>query len=236
MNAAGASGLLLAIDTAMSRSVLALGSADGTLLAAETWPAGHRHAEELLPHLEALLADRRWDRRALAEMAGTIVGTGPGAFTGLRVGLATAKALAVAYGRPIVTIASGAALLAAAAEADPAIDPSRLVLLLPAGPGGRYVVTRAGTRLAMGVDLPDLPVGSVLVAVDLGGRAPHAALARGVAATDRLPGILLRLGAARLGAGIVDDPARVVPEYVSLPRAAGGVAAEEGTTWSPARP
>jgi tRNA threonylcarbamoyladenosine biosynthesis protein TsaB len=233
----GPSGLLLAIDTATSRAVLALGTSDGKLLAADTWPAGHRHVEELLPRLEALLAGRGWDRRALAIVAGIVVGTGPGAFTGLRVGLATAKALAVAFDRPLVAVGSGAALLAAAGAADPTTDPRHLVLLLPAGPAGRYLVTQTGTRLATGADPPALPAGAVMVAVDLAGRAPDAALARGEAATDRLPGVLLRLGAARLAVGDADDLARVVPEYVSLPRGAAAAAgAEAVTTWSPARP
>jgi hypothetical protein len=46
---------LLAIDTATSTAVLALGARDGTLLAADTWEAGHRHAEELLARIAALL-------------------------------------------------------------------------------------------------------------------------------------------------------------------------------------
>jgi tRNA threonylcarbamoyladenosine biosynthesis protein TsaB len=235
--AGSARGLLLAIDTATSRAVLALGTADGALFAADTWPAGHRHVEELLPHLEALLAGRGWDRRVLATAEGIVVGTGPGAFTGLRVGLATAKALAVAFGLPLVAVGSGAALLVAAAAANPAADPRRLVLLLPAGPAGRYVVTKAGTRLVIDPDPPVLPAGAVVVAVDLAGRAPEAALARGEAATDRLPGVLLRLGAARLAAGPADDPGRVVPEYVSLPRGAAPAAGDGvESTWSPARP
>ena len=232
----GTVGMLLAIDTATSRTVLALGAADGTLLAADTWPAGHRHVEELLPRLEALLAGHGWDRGALSGLAGIVVGTGPGAFTGLRVGLATAKALAVAFRTPLVAIGSGVALLAAAEVADPATDGRRLALLLPAGPSGRYLVTRAGTQLVIGVALPDLPADAVLVAVDLAGRAPGEAVARGDAATDRLPGVLLRLGAVRLAAGDSDDPAQVVPEYVTLPRGAPtATGSVEGTTWSPVR-
>jgi len=237
VTAGGANGLLLAIDTATSRAVLAIGTSEGTLLAADTWPAGHRHVEELLPRLEALLVGRGLDRRALATVAGIVVGTGPGSFTGLRVGLATAKALAVAFERPLVALGTGAALLAGAAAADPATDACRLVLLLPAGPADRYVVTQSGTRLATGTDLPAFPAGAVVVAVDLAGRASDGELARGEAATDRLPGELLRLGAARLAAGDADDPARVVPEYVSLPRGTAAAAGEEAeTTWSPARP
>jgi tRNA threonylcarbamoyl adenosine modification protein YeaZ len=236
-SARGATGTLLAIDTATSRAVLALGTADGTLLAADTWPAGHRHVEELLPRLEALLAGHGWDRGALSGLAGIVVGTGPGGFTGLRVGLATAKALAVAFRLPLVAIGSGVALLAAAEAADPATDGRRLVLLLPAGPSGRYLVTRAGTQLVIGAELPDLPADAVIVAVDLAGRAPGAAVARGDAATDRLPGVMLRLGAVRLAAGDSDDPAQVVPEYVTLPRGVPtATGAEEGVTWSPVRP
>ena len=237
MTARGAAGMLLALDTATSRAVLALGAADGTLLAADAWPAGHRHVEELLPRLDALLAGHGWDRAALSGLAGIVVGTGPGAFTGLRVGLATAKALAVAFRLPLVAIGSGVALLAAAEAADPATDGRRLVLLLPAGPSGHYLVTRAGTQLVIGAGLPDLPADAVIVAVDLAGRAPDAAVARGDAATDRLPGVLLRLAAVRLAAGDSDDPALVVPEYVTLPRGAPTtMGIEEGTTWSPVRP
>ena len=206
MTARRASGLLLAIDTATARVVLALGADDGTLLAADTWTAGHRHVEELLPRLEALLQDQGLDRAALA----------------------------VAFGMPLAAVGTGVALLAAAEAADPTIPAERLVLLLPAGPGGRYLVTRTGTRLVTEADPLDLPADAVIVAVDLPGRAPDLALARGEAALDQLPGILLRLGAAKLCAGTADDPAGVVPEYVSLPRGAKAAPfAEAVTPWSP---
>jgi tRNA threonylcarbamoyladenosine biosynthesis protein TsaB len=246
MTGTSGGGLLLAIDTSTSRTVLALGTSVGTLLAADTWEAGHRHVEELLPRLDAFLEGRGLDRAALAGLSGIVVGTGPGAFTGLRVGIATAKALAVAFGRPLAAIGSGTGLLAAAADADPSTDSARLLVLMPAGPTGRYVVTAAGTRLVTGEEMPDVAPDAVPVAVDLAGRAPEAAVARGRAAMDRLPGVLLRLGAARLAAGRGDDPAEVVPEYVSLPRGAPGAAGEPRsvgaagavvvTTWSPARP
>jgi len=77
---------------------------------------------------------------------------------------------------------------------------------------------------------PDLAGDEELVAVDLDGRAPADAVARGETARDGLPAALLRLGAARHAAGDVDDLARLVPEYVSLPR---GVRAETGeVAWS----
>jgi len=74
----------------------------------------------------------------------------------------------------------------------------------------------AGTQLVIGAELPDLPADAVIVAVDLAGRAPGAAVARGDAATDRLPGVMLRLGAVRLARGGLGRPRAGGPEYVTL--------------------
>jgi len=116
---------LLAIDTATAVAVVAIGGADGRLDASDGWPAGYRHGEDLLPRIRALLAARDV---ALGDLSGVIVGTGPGAFTGLRVGIATAKGIAHALRLPIAGVSSGVALLAAAAET----GTTNPVLLLPA--------------------------------------------------------------------------------------------------------
>jgi hypothetical protein len=77
---------------------------------------------------------------------------------------------------------------------------------------------------------PDLEADEVLVAIDLEGRADEDALERGEAARAGLGAALVELGAARLAAGDADDLARLVPEYVTLPR---GVRAETGeVAWS----
>ncbi|MEW5990924.1 MAG: tRNA (adenosine(37)-N6)-threonylcarbamoyltransferase complex dimerization subunit type 1 TsaB [Chloroflexota bacterium] len=209
---------LLAIDTGTSKIVIAAGSVDGRVLAAIDEPAGHRHGERLLAGVERLVGAAHLDLRALA---GIVVGIGPGAFTGLRVGLATAKTLAHARGLPIAGIGTGEALLRAA-ETDPGERSTRrndLVLLLPAGPHDRLEV-RPGrdARLLPGGMEPDLGPSDVLVAVDLAGRAPQAAVASGERALAGLAAALVELGARRLAAGFGDDPARLVPEYVSLPR------------------
>ena len=62
--------------------------------------------------IEALLAEQGVARGAIG---GLVVGTGPGAFTGLRVGIATVKGLAYALHLPVVGVPTGAALLRAAA-------------------------------------------------------------------------------------------------------------------------
>ena len=228
-------GRILAIDTATSVAVVALGDGEGRLIAEEPWVAGYRHGEELLPRVRRLLAS---SNVALTDLTAIVVGTGPGAFTGLRVGIATAKGLAHALGCPIVGVSSGEALidatagvtdaLAAAAEAP---DARPIALLLPAGPSDRVLV-RPGqeARLLPGGTDPDLSAGEVLVAVDLADRAPAGATARGERARAGVGSALIRIGAARLAAGEVDDLARLVPEYVTLPR---GVRASTGeVAWS----
>ncbi len=210
-----AGGPILVIDTATTHAVVAVGGPDGSLLEARTWIAGYRHGEELLMRVEALLRDRGL---APAALGGLVVGTGPGAFTGLRVGIATAKGLAHALGLPLVGVPTGLALLDAVADST-GLAASTVVLLQPAGPSDR-VETRAGVPpriLPGGVD-PDLTPAETLVAVDLGDRAPADAVARGEAARNGLAGALLAAGAHRLAAGDADDLARLVPEYVTLPR------------------
>ncbi len=218
-------GPLLAIDTATSVATVALGSPDGRLLAEDAWVAGYRHGEELLPRIDGLLRSR--DLRP-PDLGAISVGTGPGAFTGLRVGLATAKGLAFALGRPIVGVPTRVALLEAARAAG-AREP--IVLLLPAGPADRVLVRSEAAGVAAGaVRLPpgveaQLSPGTTVVAIDLAGRAAPEALALGEAARRGLAAALLRLAAERLAAGEADDLAGVVPEYVTLPR---GVEREAG--------
>jgi tRNA threonylcarbamoyladenosine biosynthesis protein TsaB len=218
-------GPILAIDTSTTLAVVALGDDRGSLIAQNPWVAGHRHGEELLPRIGRLLEGSRVELR---ELGAIVVGTGPGAFTGLRVGVATAKALAHALGRPIVGVSSAEALLAAAAGGD---ANERLVLLLPAGPSDRVVARRGGAPelLPGGVD-PVVEAGETVVAVDLADRAPADAVALGERARAGLAAAPLTIGAARLAAGDADDLARLVPEYVTLPR---GVRASSGeVAWS----
>jgi len=213
---------LLAIDTATSRVVVAAAAVDGTPLGVSTWEAGRTHGAQLLPAIGRLTGEGNLRR---SRIRGVIVGTGPGAFTGLRVGIATAKALAHELEVPIAGISSGAALLAASGAGEHGL------LLLPAGPNDRLAV-RAGAApvLLPGGTEPSVAPSDILVALDLVRRAPADALARGEVARSGLPAALVRLGAARLAAGDADDLARLVPDYVSLPR---GVARESGeVAWS----
>ena len=215
---------IVALDTATTKVVVATGSPAGVADGVTTWSAGYRHGETLLATMGRFLGEQNIRR---SRLVGVVVGIGPGAFTGLRVGIATAKGLAHGLGLPIVGISTAEALLRAA-------DPdggNEIVLLLPAGPSDRIVV-RAGGRpelLPGGTD-PVLAGGERLVAVDLAGRAPDKAVELGERARDGLGAALIALGAARLQAGTADDLAALVPEYVTLPR---GVLSEGGeVAWS----
>ena len=216
---------LLAIDTSGTNALVALGEADGTLLTERRWLAGYRHGEELLTRIDEMLTATR---TPLAQLGGIVVGTGPGAFTGLRVGLATAKALARGLDVAIAGVPTSEALLGAASLAG-SLEGTAAVLLLPAGPSDRVVVSGGVARLVRGGDELGVEPGSVIIAVDLPGRAPEAALALGAVAETALAAALLRLGAERIHGG-GDDVARLVPEYVTLPR---GVPAMKGEVrWS----
>ena len=216
---------LLAIDTSGTNALVALGEADGTLLAERRWLAGYRHGEELLTQIDEMLTAAGV---ALAGLSGIVVGTGPGAFTGLRVGLATAKGLAHGLAIPLAGVATSEALLLAASLAG-AIEGTKAALLLPAGPSDRVVVIEGRASLLRGGEEPELDPATTLVAVDLPNRAPAEALALGQLAEAGLAAALLRLGAGRIAAG-GEDVARLVPEYVTLPR---GVPVAKGEVrWS----
>ena len=222
---------ILAIDTATTRVLVASGSPDGQIDGITTWVAGYRHGETLLSSIAHFLGEQNLRR---SRLTGIVVGTGPGAFTGLRVGIATAKGLAHGLGLPIAGVSTGEAILAAAVADAAAVGGAaagRPVLLLPAGPSDRVMVRPGSvpTLLPGGTD-PDLAPGEWLVAVDLEGRAPDEAVRRGERARQGSAGVLVRMGADRLRAGSGDDLASLVPEYVTLPR---GVARQSGeVTWS----
>jgi tRNA threonylcarbamoyl adenosine modification protein YeaZ len=214
----GESRWLLVLDTATSTIVVAAGLRDGSLLAADAFEGRYRHSQELLPAIERLLAAAQL---RLPDLAGVVVGTGPGAFTGLRVGLATAKTLAHELRVPVVGVATSAALLAAAGDAT--------ALLLPSGPRDRLRIQEDRELMVVDADAAEGPRD---VAVDLDGRASDAALERGRGAVAALAANLLRIGAARLEAGESDDPERLVPVYAVPPRGAPAGDAEGGVAWS----
>ena len=109
-------GLVLAFDTATEVAASALVD-DGEVLGERT-----SRAVTLLEDVDALL--RQAGARP-ADLGGLAVGTGPGSFTGVRIGLATARGLALALDLGVAGVSTLAALAAGAPGALPVIDARR---------------------------------------------------------------------------------------------------------------
>ena len=105
--------LVLGLDCAISGLGVAV-VRDGTCLASLR-EEGRDQAARLLPVVASVLRDSGQNRSELSLIAVTV---GPGSFTGVRVGLAAARGLAVALGVPLAGIATTAALLAQAERRD----------------------------------------------------------------------------------------------------------------------
>lgn len=93
---------LLGIDTSTARVSVALGC-DGDLMGEVSLAGGQRHAEQLAPAVRYLCDEVGVEPRQLSAVA---VGVGPGLFTGLRVGVTSAKVMAQALRIPAVCVPS----------------------------------------------------------------------------------------------------------------------------------
>jgi tRNA threonylcarbamoyladenosine biosynthesis protein TsaB len=137
---------VLAIDTALAAcSAAVFDSEQGAVLASETAPMTRGHAEALMPLIGRVMDGAVIDFDVLDRIAVTV---GPGSFTGLRVGIAAARGLALASGKPAIglsTLASFAAPLIAeddARQVVAAIDARHAQVYLQVfGRGGRSLVT-----------------------------------------------------------------------------------------------
>ncbi len=113
---------ILAIDASAGACSAALWRRDAVV--ASRYAAMERgHAEALMPMIVATLADAVESLRSLDAVAVTV---GPGAFTGIRIGLATARGIGLAAGIPVV----GVTTFAAVAAALPPVPPERVVVVL----------------------------------------------------------------------------------------------------------
>jgi tRNA threonylcarbamoyl adenosine modification protein YeaZ len=98
----GRSRLVLAIDTA-TPAVTAGVVADGEPVAERVTVDPRAHAERITPNVLGALADAGL---SMADLGAVVVGCGPGPFTGLRVGMATAAAYGHALGIPVYGVCS----------------------------------------------------------------------------------------------------------------------------------
>jgi len=140
---------ILALETATRAGGVAL-LEDGRVVGQSLLDIALTHSERLMAMVDRLLQDCRWSP---ADLGGLAVSIGPGSFTGLRVGAATAKGLALALGLPVAPVPTLDALAANLPFADAPVCP-----LLDARKGEVYaalyrsrgsVMERQGTYLAL---------------------------------------------------------------------------------------
>jgi len=212
---------VLAFDTAgngCSAAVLR----DGKIAARRFALMARGQSEQLLPMIETVLGEAGLAIRALDLIAVTV---GPGAFTGLRIGIAAARGLALASGAPALGVTSFAAVAAqvprqacAGRALVVALDSRRAELYLQAF--GADGVALGDGALVAPADLADwVPAGPLLLAGDaaptlaaaLAGRHPEIAPGSGIAdAAD-----IARLAASAWRPGLRPAPPR--PLYLRAP-------------------
>jgi tRNA threonylcarbamoyladenosine biosynthesis protein TsaB len=220
---------VLAIDTALAACSVAVFDSDANrILASQSLPMTRGHAEALMPLVERVMADAVTAFSGIDRVAVT---TGPGSFTGLRVGVAAARGIALAAEKPAVGITT---LLAYAAPYQAegrfpiiaAIDARHdHVYFQVFAPGGRalgeprLVPLREAVEAAAAV--PTRLVGSaaqtIAAALSEGDAAPVSVESR--AAPDIA-------WVARVGALSADGASPPVPQYLRAPDAQPQYAAQ----------
>ncbi|HTN08641.1 tRNA (adenosine(37)-N6)-threonylcarbamoyltransferase complex dimerization subunit type 1 TsaB [Agriterribacter sp.] len=110
--------LLLHIDTALEKAFVGL-SRDGALLMELSNPVQYDHAAFVQPAIQQILSDLPVDINDI-DAVGVI--SGPGSYTGLRVGMASAKGICYALGKPLLAVSTLEVMAAAAIEAFPGFD------------------------------------------------------------------------------------------------------------------
>ncbi len=217
--------VVLGLDTATPATVVGLLLGDGRVLERrDDPPPGTRpnHASRLLALVEAVLADAGagWD--TVERLA---VGVGPGGFTGLRIGIATARALAQARGLDVVPVSSLRALAAGVAADGP------VAAVLDARRGEAFLAAYRGPDvLVEPVALAPEALARAVAALGAGTRAVgdgavrfREQLERAGAAVPADGDAVHRIGAAplcRLGAaGRPGNRDALVPDYCREPDA-----------------
>jgi tRNA threonylcarbamoyladenosine biosynthesis protein TsaB len=214
--------MLLAVDTSTRTVGVALYDGD-QILNETTWTSHDYHTVELAPGIRDILQK---SGVAISNVEVMAVAIGPGSFTGLRIGLALVKGIALARHIPIIGIPS-LDILAAAVP----VNGTSLAAVLRAGRGrlavGWYQASRAGWRSAGKIevltaqDLAENIQEPTLVCGELTeeerrtlGRKRKVVWLLSPARSLRRPGYLAEIGWRRWQAGKVDDPATLAPIYL----------------------
>jgi tRNA threonylcarbamoyladenosine biosynthesis protein TsaB len=202
---------LLLMDTCGAEGSVALADMerDQALVVSEVLP-GRSASERLLTVIRSAMDAAGW---RLKELAAVVVVSGPGSFTGVRVGLSAAKGLSEASGVPVIAV-SRLALLAGLADA----GEQTVFAVLDAGRGEFYVGEYVGRRcvreaLMERAELEGLAAGGIVVACEAS--VVEALAGLGITAV-RCPGAADALGIAveRAAKSEFDDVASIDANYL----------------------
>lgn len=214
---------VLAIDTALAACAAAvLDTRHAAVLASETAVMVRGHAEAVMPLIARVMDQAGVEFASLDRIAVT---TGPGSFTGLRVGISAARGIALAAGKPAVGLSTLAGFAAPHIAED---DSSTVVAAIDArhehvylqvfGPGGKTVISpriaplREAVRAAMKGPARIVGSGAELIAAQWPDGEPRPKLIEQLGAPD--------IGwIARLGAAAADGHAPPKPLYLRAPDA-----------------
>jgi tRNA threonylcarbamoyladenosine biosynthesis protein TsaB len=214
---------ILGIDTSSGQGGVAL--YDGQRVSTRSWPADRSHTTTLLSEIHHLLARAELGIRELAAVA---VATGPGAFTGLRVGFGVAKGFHLATGIPLIGVPTlEATALAFASCGTPIVavvgaGRGRLVWARYGAKSGSLTQARAPRNGTVSELIDELNgLGPVLVTGEFDGdqaelisRIDQVSIPP-VALRMRSPGAIAELAWKRWRAGDVDDASAIEPVYLS---------------------
>jgi tRNA threonylcarbamoyladenosine biosynthesis protein TsaB len=214
---------VLAIDTALEACAAAvLDTERKGGLTSRSLPMMRGHAEALMPLIAAVMSEAGVEFAELDRIAVTV---GPGSFTGLRVGVAAARGIALAAGKPTVGLTTLAAIAAPFFDAD---ESKSLLAVVDArhshvymqlfGPGGRSLIP---PRLAHVRDAIRAATASPTRIVGNAAKLVESAWPD----NERRPAMVSQIRApdiawvARLGAATADTSVAVKPLYLREPDA-----------------
>jgi tRNA threonylcarbamoyl adenosine modification protein YeaZ len=221
--------VLLALDTSTTHSSIAL--YDRGVLAEAAWLAGTDQTRQLLPRVRELL---RAVGRSIEDVSSIGVATGPGSFNGLRVGITTAKAIAIAMNLPVAGVETlrvtayahrlterhirplydagrsdvATGLYRESAELFATLEPPRIVTLDEALDDSPPDTLFCGELR---------PAWRERIVERFGSASPSRSLWPGPAGEPRRAGYLAELAWELVQAGLTDDPATLQPLYLRRP-------------------
>ena len=212
----------LLIDTSTRYAAVGL-SIDGDVIAQTSWLSQQNHSVELVPAIQRLMESR--DVK-VEDLGAVFAARGPGAFSALRVGLSTAKAMAITLDLPLVSIGTLELELhpyrGLGRPAWAVVDAGRDMVYVGRSEGAPSEAAVEGYEVMTLDELSDaIPEGTLLCGEAVGTRGEWVrenlegrVVAARATLPSRHPGALAALANERLRSGDVDDADMLQPIYI----------------------